>query len=99
MDVEAVDGVDAEPHDALCVFGAEACGQGEHSHVHILQFLYVVYYLVGCKLQGLVLVALAAHDAGDLKVGSGLQRLDGVVADVAVANYGGSDFLHVDDPF
>ena len=94
MDVETVNGVDTELGNLLGIFRTQTCGSGKDGHVDIFQFRNVVNDLIGCQLQWLVLVTLATDDAGNLKVGCGLQGLHREVTDVAVTDYGCSDFLH-----
>ena len=63
-------------------------------HVYIFQFADVFHYLVSCQFGRTVGIAIAAHDAGYLKVFGGLKGLERVLADIAVTHYGCSDLLH-----
>ena len=92
--VEAVDGVDAQLRDLLSIVGAETGRGGENGNVHVAQLLYVVNHLVRLKLQWLVLVALTAHHARDLEIGSRFQCLYREFSNVAVANDGRSYLFH-----
>ena len=94
VDVEAIDGVNAQGHQALGVVGAGARRRAEEGHVDLLELRDVVDHLVGGQFEWFVLVTLTAYYACNLKIGGSLKRLDRVTSDVAVANYGGSDFLH-----
>ncbi len=95
VDVEAVHGVDAEGEDFLGVFLAAACRRGEDCHVHVFQFGDVLHHLIVCEFQRLVLRSVAAHDAGYLKVGRGLESLNRELSDVAVTHYGCSNLFHL----
>ena len=94
VDVEAVDGVDAQRQYLFGIFLAAACRGGEYGHVDVLQFGDVLDNVIVCQFGGLVLCSRTAHDAGYFKVFRGFQCLYGVASDVAVTDYGCSDFLH-----
>ncbi len=95
MDVERVDGVDAQRQNLLGILLARTGGRGEDGHLHVLQLADVAHHLVGSQFQRLVLSTLTAHDACNLEVGGCLQCFHREAPDVAVAHYGCSDFLHV----
>ena len=54
VDVEAIDGIDAEREDFLRIFLTTAGRGGKDSHIYIFQFGDVAHHLVGCQLRGLV---------------------------------------------
>ena len=95
VDVERVDGIDAERQNLLGMLLARTGRRSKDGHVDILQFLDVLHHLILSKLGGFVLCATATHNSCDFEIGSGLECLDGIASDVAVAHYGGSDFLHL----
>ena len=94
VDVEAVDGVDAQRQylPGILFAGARRCS--EDSHIDILQFADVAHHVIVGQFGRLLFVTLAAHDARNLEIGCCLQCLHCVAPDVAVTHYGCSDFLH-----
>ena len=94
MNIKAVNGIDTQWQNLLGILLTRAGRGGQDSHIHILQLLDVLHYVVGGQLSWFVLCTLAAHHACNLKVCRSLQCLDGKFSDVAVTYYGCSDFLH-----
>ena len=94
VDIEAVDGVDAQRSNLRSVFGTAAGRCSEYGYVNVFQFLNVVDNGISCQFCRLVLISLATDDACNFKVTRGFQRLNGVAADISIAHYGCSDFLH-----
>ena len=96
MYVKRIHRVDAEGKDFTRVFFHLSGRSGKYGHIHVIQFAYVGHYgYVGrnrFSFRG-----VAAHDASHFKVGCRLKRLKSEMPDVAVSNYGGSDFLHLDE--
>ena len=95
VNIERVDGVDAERENLLGIFLARAGRSGEDGHVDVFQFTNILYHLVWCQFCGLVFCAMTTHDSGNFEVGRGLKSLDSVLSDVAVSDDGCSDFFHV----
>ena len=93
--IEAVYGVDAECSNLLCVLLARACRSSKDSYVHVLQFANVLHYLVLSQFGRLVLRTVTAHYTSNLKVIGSLKRLNRIMSDVAVSNYGCSNLFHV----
>lgn len=54
----------------------------------------IIYYLVRSKFQWAVCVALTTHDASYLEILGGFEGLHGVMTDIAVTYYGGSNLFH-----
>ena len=94
MDVEGIDGIDAQGQYLLGIFLARAGGGGQDGDIDVLEFLDVLDNLVLGEFCGLVGSPVPTYYTGNLEVGSGLQGLNGVLSNVAVTYYGGSDFLH-----
>lgn len=94
VDVEAVDGVDALGKYLLGVGFDAARGGAEDGDVDGAELVDVGNYGVVFQFGGARGVGVAAYDAGDFKVGRGLEGLEGVAADVAIAHYCCSDFFH-----
>ena len=65
------------------------------SYVHVLQFANVFHYLVLSQFGRLVLRTVTAHYTSNLKVVGSLKRLNRIMSDVAVSNYGCSNLFHV----
>lgn len=95
MDVEGVNGVDAQGQDLVGIFLAGAGGSGQDGYIDVLEFADVFDYGVGGQFGGFVLVAVAAHDASHLEIFGCFEGLEGVLSDVAVTYDGCSDFLHI----
>lgn len=55
----------------------------------------IIYYLVRSKFQWAVCVALTTHDASYLEILGGFEGLHGVMTDIAVTYYGGSNLFIV----
>ena len=95
VDVERVDGVDAEGQDLPGIFLARTGGRGQDGYIDVLEFADVLNYFVGGQFGGLIVSTVATHDACNFKVRGGLQCLKGILSNVAVTYDGCSDFLHV----
>ena len=96
VDVETVHGVDAQGEDFLGIGFDTAGGRAEEGYINVAQLANVADNGQGCQFGGTILCALTAHDACNFKIGGLLQGLEGIVANVAVAYYGGSNLLHTD---
>lgn len=94
VDVEAIYGVDTEAQDVLCISFYAAGGSGEHGYIDVLELTNVLHNAIFLDFFGAILSTFAAHDSGYLKVGSGLEGLQGVVTYVAISHYCGTYFLH-----
>ena len=94
VNVETVDSVDAERKNILGVSLNAACGSGKHSHVHVLEFANVLYHIIFLQLLRTILSTFAANDTCHFKIGSSLKGLQSVVANIAIAYYGCTYFLH-----
>ena len=99
MNVERVDGIDAQRQDLLGIFLTRTGGRGKDGHIYVLQLANVAHHLIWSELQRLILGTLPAHDTSDFKIFCSFQCLHREASDVAVAYYGGSNFLHVSDSF
>ena len=95
VDVEGIDGVDAQRKDLLGIFLARTCGCSQNGDVDILQFLDVLDNGIRSEFCWFVSGSASAYDTCYLEVGSGLKSLNSVLSNVAVTDYGGSDFLHI----
>ena len=95
VDVERVDGVDAQGQYHVGILLTRAGGGGEDGHIDILQFADVLHHVILCQFCGLVLCTIATYDACHFHVGGCLQCLECILSDVAVTYDGGSDFLHI----
>ena len=96
MDIETIHGVDAEGKDFLGISFHAAGGCAEEGHIHLAQFANVADNGQTGQFGGAVLGTLTAHYACNFKIGGLLQGLEGIVANVAVTYYGGSNLLHTD---
>ena len=95
VDVEGIDGVDAQRENLLGIFLARTCGCSQNGDVDILQFLDVLDNGIRSEFCWFVSGSVSAYDTCYLEVGSGLKSLNSVLSNVAVTDYGGSDFLHI----
>ena len=94
VDVEAVDGVYTKRKDILCILLDTACRCCQNSNIHIAQLADILYNGVTLKLCGKVFSARTANDTRNLKIGRCIERLQCIFANVAIANYGCSNFSH-----
>ena len=95
MNVERVDGIDAQRQYLLGILLATAGRSSEDSDVDILQFSDVLHHLVVGQFSGFVCCSVSTHHTGNLEVGSGFQSLNTVLSNVAVTHYGCSDLFHL----
>ena len=94
VDVEAVDRMDAQCQNFLGILLHTAGGGTQQSHINVTQFADVAHNGIAGQFCRAVGCALTAHDACHLKVGRLLQSLEGIMSDIAVTHYGGSNLLH-----
>ena len=93
VDVEGIDGVDAEGETLQGVLFDFASGSGEDGNVHLREFADVANDGIACQFGRTVFCTVATDDAAALHVGSSLNGFQGIASDVAVANNGCTDFL------
>ena len=72
VDVERVDGVDAEGKDLIGIFLTATRGGSQNGDVDVLQVADILDDLILCEFCRLVFCAIAAYDTSHLHVGSGL---------------------------
>ena len=94
MDVETVDGVDAEGEDFLGIGLDAARRGGKDGHVDCFELTDVAHDGIGGQFGGLLARGVATDDAGHFEVGRSLQRLEHIFSDIAVTYHGGSDLFH-----
>ena len=99
MDVERVNGIDAQGQDLLGKLLARAGRSGQNGNVDVLQFLDVLNDLVRCQFGGLVSITVASYYTCNLEVGSGLECLNTVLSNVAVTYDGCANLFHCLLPF
>ena len=90
----AGDGVDAEGKNLLGVFFHAACRRGQDGHIHILQLADIFHHFIFGQFLGFVFRAMATNDARNFKIRRGFECLHGIMTDITVSHYGGSDLLH-----
>ena len=93
MNVERVNGVDAQFETMEGIFFNLAGGGGEDGHIDVLEFGNVVYNRIAFQFGRAVFCTLATDYAAAFHVGCGFNGFKRITADVAVANDGSADFL------
>ena len=97
VDVETINGIDTQGKNFLGIGFHAAGGRAEEGNVNGAQFSNIANNGKAGQLGGTILCTLTAHDACNFKIGGLLQGLEGIVADIAVTYYGGSNLLHKDE--
>ena len=95
MYVETVYSVYPLVQKSYGIFLHFACRHSQKGDIHFAKVIDIVAHFVRCQFRRTVFGALTAHDAGNLEIGGGLQGLQRILADVAVAYYGGSNLFHI----
>ena len=94
VDVKTIYRVDTQGQALQGVLLYAAGGSGQDSHVNLTQFLDVLYYGIRCQFSRLVCCSVTAYHACNLHVGSYLQSLQGILANVAITNDGHTNLFH-----
>jgi hypothetical protein len=95
MDVEGIDGIDAQGENLLGKLLTRTGGCGQNGNVNILQLTNILYDVIGSQFGGFVGGAVSAYYACYLEIFGCLKRLNSELSDVAVTYDGCSDFLHI----
>ena len=95
VDVEAVDGVDAQGEALKRILLDTACGSGKDGYIHIVEFADVLHDRVGSQLRGAVGITIAAYHAYQFHIGCCFQCLQGILAYVAISYDGYSNLFHL----
>ena len=95
MDVEGIDGIDAQGKYLLGKLFTRTGGCSQNGNVNVLQLADVLYYVIGSQFGGFVGCAVSAYYTCYLEIFGCLKRLNSELSDVAVTYDGCSDFLHI----
>ena len=95
MNVETVDRIDTQCQDLFRILLHAACRSGKNGNIHIFQLADILDYVIFGQFLRLVLSTLTANDAGHLKIGSCLKRLQCIVTDISISYHCCSNLFHL----
>ena len=95
VDVETVHCVDAQLQALQSIFLYRTGGSGKDGHIHIFQFLNVLYYGVSFYLSGASFATRTAHNARNFHILCSFQGFNGGFTNITVSYHCNSNFAHI----